>query len=89
LTKGDFSAGFQPDNIEVRFGSLADMEIVITDVCFASKSGHVRNQNECPLCAISGHTRQTHNRCPSNPASTLSLREKHPCAERTLFHGDY
>jgi len=75
--------------VNVRYGSLADMEIVITDVCFASKSGHVRNQNECPLCAISGHTRQTHNRCPSNPASTLSLREKHPCAERTLFHGDY
>jgi hypothetical protein len=30
----------------LRYGSLADIEIVITDVCFASKSGHVHNQNE-------------------------------------------
>ena len=36
-------------------GSLADIEIVITHVCFASKSGHVHNQNECLLSAINGH----------------------------------
>jgi len=36
-------------------GSLADIEIVVTDVCFASKSGHVHNQNECPLSANRRH----------------------------------
>jgi hypothetical protein len=46
---------FSRGEVNVRFGSLADIEIVITHVCFASKSAHVHNQNECLLSARSGY----------------------------------
>ena len=37
----------------VRFGSLADIRGMISDVRFTPKSGHAQRQNRCPLSAIS------------------------------------
>ena len=41
--------------LNVRFGSLADIGDGIRDVRFASESGHDQLQDRCLLCAISGH----------------------------------
>jgi len=41
--------------INVRFGSQADMAVPNLDVCFTPKSGHVQRTSRCPLSAISGH----------------------------------
>jgi hypothetical protein len=38
-----------------RFGSFADIEICVTNVCFALKSRHFPTRLLCPLCAINGH----------------------------------
>ena len=42
-------------NIDVRFGSKADMCSAKGHVRFTPESGHVRCKQECPLCANSGH----------------------------------
>ena len=39
----------------VRFGSLADIEAAIRDVCFTPKSGHAHRRHRCLLSAICGH----------------------------------
>jgi hypothetical protein len=40
---------------DVRFGSKADICGAQVDVRFTPKSGHVQCNEECPLCAKSGH----------------------------------
>jgi hypothetical protein len=40
---------------DVRFGSLADIEVLPTDVRFTPESGHRNSVVEYPLCAKSGH----------------------------------
>jgi hypothetical protein len=42
-------------NIVVRFGSFADIEVCIINVCFALKSRHSPSRFLCPLRANSGH----------------------------------
>ena len=44
----------QPDAVDVRFGSLADIGSAQVHVAWAN-SGHVRCKGECPLWANSGH----------------------------------
>jgi hypothetical protein len=45
--------------LDVRFGSLADISHCNRYVRFTSKSGHVRCNSACPLCANSGHSEKT------------------------------
>ena len=40
---------------DVRFGSKADIRAAKRHVRFTPKSGHVRCNSACPLCANSGH----------------------------------
>ena len=42
--------------MDVRFGSLADIEAGPGHVRFTPKSGHQLNALECPLCAKSRHS---------------------------------
>jgi DNA invertase Pin-like site-specific DNA recombinase len=43
-------------NIVVRFGSFADIEVCIINVCFALKSRHSPSRFLCPLRAMPGDT---------------------------------
>ena len=45
----------RPTEVNVRFGSKADMCSATGHVRFAPESGHVRCKQECPLSANSGH----------------------------------
>jgi hypothetical protein len=38
----------------VRFGSKADISVVVIDVRFTPESGHRSARRQCPLCAKSG-----------------------------------
>src|SRR4029078_6181888 len=46
-------------NIIVRFGSFADIEVCIINVCFALKSRHSPSRFLCPLRGRSGHLNET------------------------------
>jgi len=43
--------------IDVRFGSKADMAAIPNDVRFTPKSGHWQTTVGCPVCAKSRHSR--------------------------------
>jgi hypothetical protein len=53
-----------------RFGSLADMSRLISDVGSMLESGHSERRNQCPLSAPSGHAG-----APSWLAPPTSMRE--------------
>ena len=51
---------------DVRFGSKADMCAAKSDVRSTPESGHVRCNEGCALCAISGH-------CSGHRTNAISL----------------
>ena len=61
---------------DVRFGSGADIRPLNHDVCFTPKTGHRATGPQCPLRAISDHSRRSkrhaHSITSSASASSLS-----------------
>ena len=61
-----------PRRVEVRFGSLADIRERITDVRFASESGHAQRQHRCLLSARSRRSQAEGCSAPKVLASALA-----------------
>ena len=65
---------------DVRYGSLADIGVEISDVRFTPESGHVHRRNRCLLCAISGHHGEsvTRSRVSARPKRS-NMSDRHVC----------
>ena len=66
----------QPAN--VRFGSLADINAVLIDVCRTPENGHQLSVLECPLCVPKADKvhRSKNDRCPNQLISLIAIENR-------------
>src|SRR5262245_30599826 len=65
--------------LNVRFGSLADIRVKISDVRFAPESRHAHHRHQCLLSAYSGHSAGAKRRQILRKAQHLIIKWKLVC----------
>jgi hypothetical protein len=85
-----FRGGFTGSFRDVRFGSKADIEARLPNVCFTPKSRHRRAALPCPLCTKSRHSERSKNWPASADSMPHEPREEYgrPCGQESADSHD-
>jgi hypothetical protein len=86
LVKMDHFQKKPPPNLNIRFGSKADIPTSQRDVRFTPESGHVQCTRPCLLWANSGHCGIYSNTSSARPISVLGMVMPRALAVFTLMY---